>query len=237
MALLEIHELQAAYGPVPILHKIDMHVEKGEFIGVLGHNGMGKTTLLRALMGFVTTTGGSIKYQDQEIRRLATYRRARMGMSLVPQGREIFPNLTVQENLAVGSLGKSVSLDRIDETLEFFPRLRSLLDRRGGALSGGEQQILAIARCLCNQPTLILLDEPTEGVQPSIIDEISEVLQELQVKQNLTIVLVEQNLDFIVGLASRIYTISRGVLDTEIPIEEIQDATMVAEYLGFGNSR
>jgi len=237
MALLEIHELQAAYGPVPILHKIDMHVEEGEFIGVLGHNGMGKTTLLRALMGFVTTTGGSIKYQDQEIRRLATYRRARMGMSLVPQGREIFPNLTVQENLAVGSLGKSVSLDRIDETLEFFPRLRSLLDRRGGALSGGEQQILAIARCLCNQPTLILLDEPTEGVQPSIIDEISEVLQELQVKQNLTIVLVEQNLDFIVGLASRIYTISRGVLDTEIPIEEIQDATMVAEYLGFGNSR
>ena len=237
MALLEIHELQAAYGPVPILHKIDMHVEKGEFIGVLGHNGMGKTTLLRALMGFVTTTGGSIKYQDQEIRRLAPYRRARMGMSLVPQGREIFPNLTVQENLAVGSLGKSVSLDRIDETLEFFPRLRSLLDRRGGALSGGEQQILAIARCLCNQPTLILLDEPTEGVQPSIIDEISEVLQELQVKQNLTIVLVEQNLDFIVGLASRIYTISRGVLDTEIPIEEIQDATMVAEYLGFGNSR
>ena len=237
MALLEIHDLQAAYGPVPILHKIDMHVEKGEFIGVLGHNGMGKTTLLRALMGFVTTTGGSIKYQDQEIRRLATYRRARMGMSLVPQGREIFPNLTVQENLAVGSLGKSISLDRIDETLEFFPRLRSLLDRRGGALSGGEQQILAIARCLCNQPTLVLLDEPTEGVQPSIIDEISEVLQELQVKQNLTIVLVEQNLDFIVGLASRIYTISRGVLDTEIPIEEIQDATMVAEYLGFGNSR
>ena len=236
MALLEIHELQAAYGPVPILHKIDMHVEKGEFIGVLGHNGMGQTTLLRALMGFVTTTGGSINYQDQEIRRLATYRRARMGMSLVPQGREIFPNLTVQENLAVGSLGKSVSLDRIDETLEFFPRLRSLLDRRGGALSGGEQQILAIARCLCNQPTLVLLDVPTEGVQPAIIDEISEVLQELQVKQNLTIVLVEQNLDFIVGLASRIYTISRGVLDTEIPIEEIQDATMVAEYLGFGNS-
>ena len=212
-------------------------MELGEFIGVLGHNGMGKTTLLRALMGFVTTTGGSIKYQDQEIRRLATYRRARMGMSLVPQGREIFPNLTVQENLTVGALGKNISLDRIDETLEFFPRLRTLLDRRGGALSGGEQQILAIARCLCNQPTLVLLDEPTEGVQPSIIDEISEVLQELQAKQNLTIVIVEQNLDFIVGLAARIYTISRGVLDTEIPIEEIQDSAMVAEYLGFASSR
>ena len=121
--------------------------------------------------------------------------------------------------------------------MEFFPRLRTLLDRRGGALSGGEQQILAIARCLCNQPTLVLLDEPTEGVQPSIIDEISEVLQELQAKQNLTIVIVEQNLDFIVGLAARIYTISRGVLDTEIPIEEIQDSAMVAEYLGFASSR
>jgi urea ABC transporter ATP-binding protein UrtE len=235
MALLEIQNLAAAYGPVPILHKIDMHVEQGEFVGVLGHNGMGKTTLLRALMGFVTTTAGSIKYQDREIRRLPTYRRARMGMSLVPQGREIFPNLTVLENLTVGILGKKGSLDRIDEMLEFFPRLRPLLDRRGGALSGGEQQILALARCLCNQPSLILLDEPTEGVQPSIIQEISEVLQELRVKQNLTIVLVEQNLDFILGLASRIYTISRGVLDTEIPIEEIQDSAMVAEYLGFGN--
>jgi ABC-type branched-subunit amino acid transport system ATPase component len=153
---------------------------------------------------------------------------------LVPQGREIFPNLTTRENLTVGVLGKKGSLARIDEMLEFFPRLRPLLDRRGGALSGGEQQILAIARCLCNNPSLILLDEPTEGVQPSIIHEISEVLQELRVKQNLTIVLVEQNLDFIVHLASRIYTISRGVLDTEIPLADIQDSAMVAEYLGFG---
>lgn len=234
MALLEIHDLKAAYGHVPILHKIDMHVEQGEFVGVLGHNGMGKTTLMRAIMGFVTTTGGSIKYQDKEIRRLPTYRRARMGMSLVPQGREIFPNLTVMENLTVGVLGKKGSLDRIDEMLEFFPRLGPLLDRRGGALSGGEQQILAIARCLCNHPSFILLDEPTEGVQPSIIHEISDVLKELQVKQNLTIVLVEQNLDFILGLASRVYTISRGVLDTEIPLEHIKDSAMVAEFLGFG---
>ena len=209
-------------------------MEQGEFVGVLGHNGMGKTTLMRAIMGFVTATGGSIKYQDKEIRRLPTYRRARMGMSLVPQGREIFPNLTVMENLTVGVLGKKGSLDRIDEMLEFFPRLSPLLDRRGGALSGGEQQILALARCLCNRPSLILLDEPTEGVQPSIIHEISEVLKELQVKQNLTIVLVEQNLDFILGLASRVYTISRGVLDTEIPLENIKDSAMVAEYLGFG---
>ncbi|MDA1100842.1 MAG: ABC transporter ATP-binding protein [Proteobacteria bacterium] len=234
MALLEIQDLKAAYGHVPILHKIDMHVEQGEFVGVLGHNGMGKTTLMRAIMGFVTTTGGNIKFQDKEIRRLPTYRRARMGMSLVPQGREIFPNLTVLENLTVGVLGKKGSLDRIDEMLEFFPRLSPLLDRRGGALSGGEQQILAIARCLCNHPSFILLDEPTEGVQPSIIHEISDVLKELQAKQNLTIVLVEQNLDFILGLASRVYTISRGVLDTEIPLENIKDSAMVAEYLGFG---
>ncbi len=233
MALLEIKGLQAAYGPVPILHKVDMHVEEGGFVGVLGHNGMGKTTLLRAIMGFVTTTGGSILFRDQEIRRLATHRRARMGISLVPQGREIFPNLTVLENLTVGVLGKGGSLDRIEEILEFFPRLRPLLDRRGGALSGGEQQLLAIARSLCNHPSLVLLDEPTEGVQPSIIQEISEVLVSLREKQNLTIVVVEQNLEFILDLASRIYTISSGVLDTEIPVDHAQDAALVAEYLGF----
>ena len=233
MPLLEIRGLKAAYGPVPILHEIDFEVAEGEFVGILGHNGMGKTTLLRTIMGFVSVTGGSIRFGDRDIHRMPTWRRARLGISLVPQGREIFPNLSVMENLMVGVLGKSINADRVDEILTYFPRLRELLERRGGALSGGEQQLLALARCLCNRPSLVLLDEPTEGIQPSIIKEISVVLQELRKRQNLTIVLVEQNLDFIAGLAERVLVLQKGQIIGEVEAQHLGDADIMSEYTGF----
>lgn len=236
MALLEIQGLRAAYGPVPVLHEIDMQVQEGEFVGVLGHNGMGKTTLLRSIMGFVTVTGGQINFQGQEIHKMATYKRSRLGMSLVPQGREIFPNLSVRQNLMVGIIGKNIAEDRIEEILQYFPRLRPLLDRRGGALSGGEQQILALARSLCNKPSLILLDEPTEGIQPSIIQEISEILNELRESQKLTIVLVEQNLDFISGLAERVLVIQKGEITKEVEAHHLGNAEMMGEFTGFAKT-
>jgi ABC-type branched-subunit amino acid transport system ATPase component len=165
---------------------------------------------------------------------LPIHKRAKAGLGLVPQGREIFPNLSVMENMMVGVAIEGAEVEpRIKEVLELFPRLERLLDRRGGALSGGEQQLLALARCLARRPKLMLLDEPTEGIQPSIIDEIEETLSLLAGRGEITIVLVEQNLDFITGLSKRVYAIANGVLDHEIPPESLADKKAVSEYMGF----
>ncbi|MEJ8570283.1 ABC transporter ATP-binding protein [Microbaculum marinum] len=232
--LLEVSDLKAAYGVVPALHRVTFHAAAGEVVGILGHNGMGKTTLLRSIMGFVSVTGGDIRFEGRSIRGLPVHQRAALGIGLVPQGREIFPNLTVEENLMVGvAAAKGDIAARVADALRMFPRLERLMDRRGGALSGGEQQLLALARCLCRQPKLMLLDEPTEGIQPSIIDEIAETLQLLAEQSEITIVLVEQNLDFITGLAERVYAISNGILDSEIPRERLSDSRAVSEYMGF----
>ncbi len=233
MSLLEVRNLKAAYGAVPALHQVDMTVAPGEVVGVLGHNGMGKTTLLRALMGFVKVTSGDIVFDGQKLNALPVNARARMGLGLVPQGRMIFPTLSVRENLESGIAGQKDADTVIEEILGIFPRLTRLLDRSGGALSGGEQQLLALARCLCRKPRLMLLDEPTEGIQPSIIDEISETLQALTLRTDVTIVLVEQNLDFITGLSDRVYTISNGVLDRQIPKDQLTDSRAVSEFMGF----
>ncbi|MTE01467.1 ATP-binding cassette domain-containing protein [Paracoccus sp. YIM 132242] len=234
MPLLEVKGLSAAYGLVPALHRVDFYVDPGEVVGILGHNGMGKTTLMRAIMGFVKVTGGEIAFDGQSLLGQSVNARARAGIGLVPQGREIFPNLSVEENLQVGIAGAGGDMaGTVAGVLDLFPRLKRLLDRRGGALSGGEQQLLALARCLCRKPRLMLLDEPTEGIQPSINDEISETLQELSRRQDITIVLVEQNLDFITGLAQRVYAISNGVLDRQIPREQLTDRRAVSEFMGF----
>ncbi|MBN8187268.1 ABC transporter ATP-binding protein [Salipiger thiooxidans] len=234
MSLLDVSNLKAAYGVVPALHQVDFNVQPGEVVGILGHNGMGKTTLLRAIMGFVKVTGGEMLFDGQSLRGLSVNARARAGLGLVPQGRMIFPTLTVRENLESGIAGGKEPMEPIvDEMLALFPRLTRLLDRAGGALSGGEQQLLALARCLCRRPKLMLLDEPTEGIQPSIIDEISDTLKQLTKTSDITIVLVEQNLDFITGLSDRVYAISGGVLDRQIPKEQLTDSRAVSEFMGF----
>ncbi|MEB3419184.1 ABC transporter ATP-binding protein [Salipiger marinus] len=232
--LLDVKGLSAAYGLVPALHRVDFHAQPGEVVGILGHNGMGKTTLMRSIMGYVKVTGGDIRFDGTSVLGMAVNARARLGIGLVPQGRQIFPNLTVLENLEVAIPGGRAEVARtVDEMLDLFPRLKRLLDRRGGALSGGEQQLLALARCLARHPRLMLLDEPTEGIQPSIIDEISETLAALTRRIDITIVLVEQNLDFITGLSNRVYAISNGVLDREIPKSELSDAGAVSAFMGF----
>jgi branched-chain amino acid transport system ATP-binding protein len=222
---------------VPILAGISISVEAGEFVGILGHNGMGKTTLLRTLMGYLPATEGSIKFDGQDVTRLSTHQRARRGLGLVPQGREIFPTLTVRDNLRMGfALSKGDEAAAIDAVLADFPRLERLLDRPGGALSGGEQQLLALARCLCADPRLVLLDEPTEGIQPSIIDEIIDTLLALKHKRpGFTIVLVEQNLDFIAALSERVMVIQKGAITREIAAADLSDIEIVGEFVGFAH--
>ncbi|HTW29373.1 MAG TPA: ABC transporter ATP-binding protein [Acetobacteraceae bacterium] len=231
--MLTVDSLHAGYGRIPILAGVSFAVAEGEFVGILGHNGMGKTTLLKTLIGHLPATGGSIGFEGRDITRLPPALRARAGIGYVPQGREIFPNLSVRDNLRMGALlGRGPEAATIAQVLESFPRLVRLLDRPGGALSGGEQQLLALARCLCGDPRLILLDEPTEGIQPSIIEEIIETLHALRAKRNLTLVLVEQNLNFIAALSQRVLIIQKGQITQEVAPEAVGDPALIAEFVG-----
>ena len=231
--MLNVTGLRTGYGRIPILNGVSFAVNEGEFIGILGHNGMGKTTLLKALMGFLPATGGHVRFDNDDVTAAEPYRRARLGLGYVPQGREIFPGLTVYDNLRMGCTTQAgAEQDIIEPVLEEFPRLKVLLDRPGGALSGGEQQLLAIARCLCGKPRLVLLDEPTEGIQPSIIDEIVETLQRLRDRSGLTMILVEQNLDFIAALSQRILIIQKGAITREVQPDDLGDASLVGEFIG-----
>jgi branched-chain amino acid transport system ATP-binding protein len=231
--MLKVNGLRTGYGRIPILNGVSFMVSEGEFIGILGHNGMGKTTLLKALMGFLPATGGSVGFDGNDVTAAEPYHRARLGFGYVPQGREIFPGLTVYDNLRMGCTKETgAEQDTIGSVLEAFPRLKPLLDRQGGALSGGEQQLLAIARCLCGKPRLVLLDEPTEGIQPSIIDEIVETLQRLRDNSGLTLILVEQNLDFIAALSHRILIIQKGTITSEVQPGDLGGAGLVGEFIG-----
>jgi len=232
--MLDVQGLRTGYGRIPILNGVGFAVQEGEFIGILGHNGMGKTTLLRALMGFLPATSGRVHFAGADVTALEPYRRARLGLGYVPQGRDIFPGLTVYDNLRMGCSKQQGGTEQatIAAVLEEFPRLIPLLDRVGSALSGGEQQLLAIARCLCGKPRLVLLDEPTEGIQPSIIDEIVETLQRLRAKGRLTMILVEQNLDFIAALSQRILIIQKGTITREVQPDDLHNASLVGEFVG-----
>ena len=234
-ALLEVKALSAGYGRVPVLHGVDFTVEEGEIVGVLGHNGMGKTTLLKTIMGIVPATGGVIGYAGLDLTRERASERARLGLGYVPQGRGIFPNLTVHDNIRMGIAAHGGEEEEaVRRILAGFPRLEPLLDREGGALSGGEQQLLAIARCLISEPELVLLDEPTEGIQPSIVDAIIELLQKLNREQGVTIVMVEQNLDFITELSDRVLLLQKGVITGEVKGADVADPALIEEFTGFG---
>jgi len=237
-ALIEVKSLSAGYGNVPILHGIDFTINDGEIVGVLGHNGMGKTTLMKTIMGIVPTTGGSIRYGDMELTSMRVNERIAHGIGYVPQGRSIFPNFSVFDNIRMGIAALQYDEeDAIRRILADFPRLERLFDRRGGALSGGEQQILAIARCLISEPELILLDEPTEGIQPSIIEEIIELLQDLNRRRGVSIILVEQNLDFISSLCDRILLIQKGVITGEVESTGSTNVELAEQFTRFGSSK
>lgn len=231
--MLDVSALQASHGRVPVLMGVDFQLKANEFLGILGHNGMGKTTLMRTLMGFIPVTAGGVALENVDVTFVKPHERVRLGMGFVPQGREIFPNLSVIDNLRMGCIAVGRN-DRgvIEEVLEHFPRLKRLLDRQGGTLSGGEQQLLALARCLCARPKLILLDEPTEGIQPSIIEEIAETLLRLRARTDIAMILVEQNLEFIAALSSRVLVIQKGRITGELRPDQLDDPSIVSDLIG-----
>ena len=213
--MLAVRDVEVFYGESPALNGVSFSVDEGEFIGILGHNGMGKTTLLKALMGFLPATGGRVLFGHDDVTAVEPYRRARLGLGYVPQGREIFPALTVRENLVVGSRQKRPPREALDYVLGLFPGLGAMLAKRGGDLSGGQQQQLALGRALIADPKLLLLDEPTEGIQPSIVEEIAGALRRIKGEGRRAIVLVEQYLEFARALCDRFYVMEKGAVAWE----------------------
>jgi len=209
--MLAVKGIDLFYGASQALRHVDLAAEKGRVACVMGRNGVGKTSLLRAIMGQQAVRSGHIVWEDEDITTLPPYERAARGIALVPQGREIFPLLTVEENLQTGFAALPGSLRHVpDEVFDLFPVLRDMLGRRGGDLSGGQQQQLAIARALVTRPRLLVLDEPTEGIQPSIIKDIERVIRLLAGRGDMAIVLVEQYFDFARGLADTFAVMDRG---------------------------
>jgi urea transport system ATP-binding protein len=207
---LAIRDLSFSYGAVGVLHGVNMTMDPGQITCIMGRNGVGKTTLMKNVMGLLKPREGSVVMNDRDLTGLPANRRARSGLSLVAQGRQIFPKLTVEQNLQVGLEANAGRSRKVPEQVyEYFPILRSFRGRMGGDLSGGQQQQLAIARALVGNPDVLLLDEPTEGVQPNIIQQIGAVLRRL-VETGMTVVLVEQYLDFVREYGHHFYVMSRG---------------------------
>jgi urea transport system ATP-binding protein len=208
--MLEAQNIQQYYGGSHILRDVSLKTQVGQVTVLLGRNGVGKTTLLKALMGLIPIRSGSIHFNGVDLSRATPYERARAGIGYVPQGREIFARLSVEDNLRMGLAYKSASEPIPDELFELFPVLRQMLGRRGGDLSGGQQQQLAIARALAAGPKLLILDEPTEGIQPSIIKDIGRVIRMLADRGDMAILLVEQYYDFAEELADDYLVMERG---------------------------
>lgn len=216
--MLNLTGVSAAYGKSPVLRGVDLSVGPGESVSLLGRNGVGKTTLLRTIVGHHRASSGTIAFLGNDVTGQPAYKRARRGIGYVPQGRGIFPHLTVEENLRLGAAGSAEAraADAIPAYIfELFPVLGRVGQRKGGVLSGGEQQQLAIARAMVAQPKLLILDEPTEGIQPSIVQQIEESLREIRTRLKVAILLVEQYLDFAWSIADRFYVMRRGQIVLE----------------------
>lgn len=210
--MLQIKDLNVYYGESHILRDVDFAVGPASVVCLMGRNGVGKTTLLKAIMGLLPARSGRIHFEGGDITRMRTFRRARLGIGYVPQGREIIPQLTVGENLVMGLEAISSKKDKqiSEEIYELFPSLYDMLNRKGGDLSGGQQQQLAIARALVAKPKLLILDEPTEGIQPNVIQSIAEVISKLRKEASLSILMVEQYLEFALELSDHYTIMSRG---------------------------
>lgn len=226
--MLRARNLSAGYGRIQVLHGVDLELKKGEVVALLGRNGAGKSTLLKTLIGLLPARSGEVLLEDRPITELPAYRRAQLGIGYVPEERRIFPELSVRENLELAARpGGPWTIERV---YELFPRLAEIEHRPGGYLSGGEQQMLTIARTLVTNPRLLLLDEPTEGLAPILVEAIAETVAELKA-QGMPILLAEQNLAFTAGLADRGYVLETGEVRLTGPMQELVEDPRVKELL------
>ncbi len=229
--MLKLEGINQYYGESHILWDLTLDVKKGECTCLMGRNGVGKTTLLKCIMGLLPVREGSIHYNNDDLTKLTAERRAHMGIGYVPQGRQIFPLLTVEENLRIGLPARRDGLKTIPEFIyEMFPVLKEMTGRRGGDLSGGQQQQLAIGRALVVDPELLILDEPTEGIQPNIVQEIGDVIRKLNREIGLTVLLVEQKLPFVRRVADSFIILDRGRMRAAAEINDLNDE-LIRKYL------
>nr|WP_256405183.1 ABC transporter ATP-binding protein [Haloplanus ruber] len=232
MSLLELDAVNAGYGRTPVLHDISMEIHEGEIVSLIGRNGAGKSTLMKTIIGLLTPTSGELTFAGESIGDDSPERRARRGIGYVPQDKEIFPRLTVHENLKVGRFVNETNERALfEEMYDYFPILDERRNQKAGTMSGGEQQMLAVARALVGAPDLLLLDEPSEGVQPTIVEEISDIVQEINRDIGTTVFFVEQNLDFTINTTERCYVIETGELVNELPPDDLRDSEVVQRHI------
>jgi len=231
--MLELYDVHTYYTECPVLRGVSLRVEAGSVVALLGRNGMGKTTTIRSIIGFTPPKKGSVRFLGREISNLPPYQIARMGIGLVPQGRRIFPSLTVEENLIIGARTGNKSQPWTLETVySHFPALKARARLPGHRLSGGEQQMLAIGRALMTNPELLLMDEPSEGLAPIVVEQITQIVKQLK-ERGLSILLVEQNLNMALSLADYVYVISKGTIVYDSTPSELESNEEVkAKYLG-----
>ena len=230
--IIDVAELWAGYGATPILQGVTMSVSRGEIVGVIGRNGVGKSTLMRCLIGLLQTWRGTIRFMGQDVTALEADARARAGFGYIPQGRDVFPQMTVEENLQVGELIGGRGGKKLPELVyEYFPRLKERRRQAAGTMSGGEQQQLAIGRALIGNPSLMILDEPSEGIQPSIVQHICGALRSFRNELGTTIIFVEQNLDTILAIAERCYIMENGKITRSLARGEVNEDNVREQLL------
>lgn len=231
--ILRLEGVNSGYGKSLCCMGIDIEIHNGERVCILGRNGVGKTTLLKTIMGILPAYSGRCLLNGKDVIRMSSFRIARLGVGYVPQGREIFSSFSVKDNLRLGTVAGSGRVGDVDENIfEYFPILRERFLQRAGTLSGGEQQMLSIARALVGKPKILLLDEPSEGIQPNIVDRLREIIKRISVTQRIAVLLVEQNLEFALDITDRGYVMEKGCIVEEGTTEKLKEDAVVKAYLG-----
>jgi ABC-type branched-subunit amino acid transport system ATPase component len=227
-----VEGVTAGYGSITVLRDVSLRVADGEILGVLGRNGMGKSTLIRCISGLIPASAGALRFADRDITRLPPHQRARLGITTIVQGRGIFPRMSVRENLEMGRIaGGGVKRSRLEEVLGYFPRLKERLGQLAGTMSGGEQQMLAIGRGLMTDPKLMLLDEPSDGIMPALVAQIAETLVAINRAEGTTIVIVEQNVPMVFRMTRHCILLEKGTVVAEGSREELEASEAMHEYL------